>query len=100
MIFSEGQVLEHQKSASFVSTHTNQSEDNVQLMQSSGSIMEQVEGEEEGEGQTQGRWLQQLHMLNVLSFGIELWARDYKPFFTLNPVEHENYYAKKISEYQ
>ena len=55
MSFSEGQLGEHQKSASFVSTHTNQSEDNIQLVQSSGSIDGHGEGEEEGEGHTQGR---------------------------------------------
>ena len=37
-----------------MSTHTNQSEDNIHLMQSSGSIEGHGEGEEEGEGHTQG----------------------------------------------
>ena len=56
LLFPEGQLGEHQKSASFLSTHSNQSEDNIQLMQSSGSIEGHGgEGEEEGEGHTQGK---------------------------------------------
>ena len=38
-----------------MSTHTNHFEDNIQLVQSSGSIDRRGEGEEEGEGHTQGR---------------------------------------------
>ena len=53
-LLPDGQLGEHQKSASFVSTHTNQSEDNIQLIQSSGSIEGHIDGEEEAEGHTQG----------------------------------------------
>ena len=62
ILFSDTQLGEHQKSASFVSTHTNHSEDNIQLLQSSGSIEGHVDGEEEGEGHTQGTWF------NLFSF--------------------------------
>ena len=74
----DGQLGEHQKSASFVSTHTNQSEDNIQLIQSSGSIEGHIDGEEEAEGHTQG----------TLDLSNRSGSQAYKTFFMLNQGTH------------